>query len=120
MDVKIFAFGFFQLIVKDKNWESEMMEEDHPKALTSDLHVRHPTGLSLTILPHRNWAVIMGEPYEIQVDVLVDHHRMVFPEETVVELDIDPAYFRVDTSVKNGTWVAGLPIRVNTISYELC
>ncbi len=56
----------------------EDIEGEHPEALTAYIYVREPKFLSLTVKPYRNWALMIGEQYEISVDVYDSDNQKIF------------------------------------------
>lgn len=65
---KALAFGVAKVIVKDKN-RVDWLEDEQPESLTSHIYVREPKFLSIHVLPHRNWALVINQPYEVQVEI---------------------------------------------------
>jgi len=62
--------------VKDKN-NLEDIEGEHPEPLTAYIYVREPRFISLTIKPYKNWALMIGQQYEISVDVFDSDNQRI-------------------------------------------
>jgi len=60
-------YGETTVKVTDKNCQDEL--EEQSQELIARIYVREPKYLSLTIFPHKNWALVLGQVYEVQVDV---------------------------------------------------
>ena len=54
------------------------IEGEHPEALTAYIYVREPKFLSLTVKPYRNWALMIGQQYEVSVDVYDSDNMKIF------------------------------------------
>lgn len=62
------TYGETKILVKDKNCV-DGLEDEQPESLTSRIYVREPKFLSIHVLPYRNWALVINQPYEIQVEI---------------------------------------------------
>jgi len=51
--------------VRDKN----NLENELTDALTAYIYVREPKFLSFAVKPYQNWALMIGQPYTITVDI---------------------------------------------------
>jgi nuclear pore complex protein Nup210 len=69
-------YGEAKINVMDKNWVDEL--EEYSEALTAKIHVTEPKYLSLSVYPYKNWAVVMGNVYEVQVDVFNADNQKIF------------------------------------------
>jgi len=69
-------FGDTTISVTDKNCLDEL--EEQPEALTARFYVREPKYLSMSVFPYKNWALIMGKTYEIQVDVFDSKNQKLY------------------------------------------
>lgn len=69
-------YGEAKINVMDKNWIDEL--EEHSEALTAKIHVTEPKYLSLSVFPYKNWALVMGNVYEVQVDVYNVENQKIF------------------------------------------
>jgi nuclear pore complex protein Nup210 len=75
-EVTALEYGETAIKVTDKNCLDEL--EEQPEALTARIYVREPKYLSLTILPYKNWAIVLGQSYEIQVDVFDAKNQKIY------------------------------------------
>ena len=65
-----------------------------------------------SILPYKNWFVVVGDSYELVVDIFDEDNSKIFPSDNVVvEFEIDEEYFRVEGKVQNNTWHSGVPLK---------
>ena len=68
--------------------------------------------LPSSILPFKNWFVVVGDSYELVVDIFDADNSKIFPSDNVVmEFEIDKEYFRVERRVENNTWHLGIPLK---------
>lgn len=74
--IKGLEYGTAVINVMDKNWVDEL--EEHSEALTAKIHVTEPKYLSLSVLPYKNWALVMGNEYEVVVDVFNFENQKIF------------------------------------------
>lgn len=66
--VQALTYGETRITVKDRNC-ADGLEEEQPDQLTSRIYVREPKFLGIHVLPYRNWALVINQPYEIQVEI---------------------------------------------------
>ncbi|CAL8098880.1 unnamed protein product [Orchesella dallaii] len=110
-EIRALAYGESKILVKDKNCV-DGLEDEQPESLTSRIYVREPKFLSLHVMPYRNWALTINQPYEIHVEVYdAENQKITLGDNVFVETKFDPMYFRVDYSSPNGTYHYGLPIK---------
>ena len=65
-----------------------------------------------SILPFKNWFVVVGDSYELVVDIFDADNNKIFPSDNLVmEFEIDKEYFRVEGRVQNKTWHSGTPLK---------
>nr|CAD7454783.1 unnamed protein product [Timema tahoe] len=67
--------------------------------------------LTLSILPHRNWAMLVGEHYEIIVELFDKNNRKLHIGPNIeVWVEFPRKYFHVELSTKNNTHHYGWPL----------
>nr|CAD7195813.1 unnamed protein product [Timema douglasi] len=67
--------------------------------------------LTLSILPHRNWALLVGEHYEIIVELFDKNNRKLHIGPNIeVWVEFPRKYFHVELSTKNNTHHYGWPL----------
>jgi hypothetical protein len=74
--VTALEYGDAKISVKDKNWVDEL--EEHLDALTTKIHVTEPKYLSLSAYPYKHWALVMGNVYEVQVDIYNEENQKLY------------------------------------------
>lgn len=76
--IRALTYGDSKIMVKDTNcFGIEGMEDEQPESMTSRIYVREPKFLSLQVLPFRNWAVIINQPYEIEVEIFDSENQKI-------------------------------------------
>lgn len=99
--------GKTRVVLHDRNVDSENNAD--LKLPSTTISVVYPDSISLTILPNRNWAVLVGEKHEISVEIFAKNEHKIFVGlgcqfETVV----DETKFPVTTMSANGSWFVGI------------
>ncbi|KAK7861839.1 hypothetical protein R5R35_000596 [Gryllus longicercus] len=103
--------GKTRVVLHDRNIDES---EKVARIPTANLVVSEPAYLTLTILPHRNWAVLVGENYEIIVDVFDKDDNKLHVGDVEVTTLVPAEYFLVKNISKNGTYLYGEPLAVGT------
>ncbi|XP_067001569.2 nuclear pore membrane glycoprotein 210 [Anabrus simplex] len=100
------------VILHDRNMNENGSGIRFPTAL---LTVSNPAYLTLTILPHRNWAVIVGEHHEIVVEVYDSNdHKFYVGDKVEISLLIPAEYFEMKYITSNGTYCSGTTLQPGT------
>lgn len=96
--------GRTRVILHDRN-----VDEDEPglKFPSAIFNVVQPEYMSLTILPHKNWAVFLSEHHEIVAEVYSSNdHKVYLGPGVEVHTQIGDA-FHIDQRSVNGSWLYG-------------
>ncbi|CAG7817186.1 unnamed protein product [Allacma fusca] len=108
-------YGSSDIVVKDKNALSDTSDMEHPEGLIAHINVREPRFLSLSVTPFRNWALRIGQEYEINVDIYDEENQKIYVSDNIqVETTFDPFFFNVISSSANGTYHVGIPIKTGS------
>lgn len=99
-----------KIVLMDRNVISSIGNDIKPS--TATVYVSPAEQLTLSILPSRKWAVIVGQTYEIIVEIYDTEHRKMFIGDGVeVRTFIDEEHFKIENSSENGTYIYGTPIK---------
>ncbi|GFG29271.1 hypothetical protein Cfor_07948 [Coptotermes formosanus] len=104
--------GKTRVLLHDRNVDEREAGIRLPSAT---LTVSDPYYLTLAILPHRNWIVMVNEHYEIVVEVYDSgDHKFHVGDGVQVSASIPEQYFQVEYSTANNTHHYGQPVKVGT------
>ena len=105
------ALGATTVTLQDKNVDATVMDEGVRRP-SSELHVVVPDHITINIDPHKSWIVIVGNKYDIFVEVFdSDNHRLFPSENWVVKLEVESAFFKVSERAANGSFIQGTPVK---------
>ncbi|XP_046395888.1 nuclear pore membrane glycoprotein 210 [Ischnura elegans] len=99
--------GRTHVTLKDRYVDAAVQEGGGRGIPTAHLKVGLPASLSLSVLPHRNWALTLGKEYELSVEVLdVGGRRLMVPHDGPLHVatKVPTTIFSLSGSTKNGTW----------------
>ncbi|XP_071451891.1 nuclear pore membrane glycoprotein 210 [Hetaerina americana] len=100
--------GRTRVTLRDRYVDAVVQEGGSARGIpTAHLKVGLPASLSLSVLPHRNWALTLGNEYELSVEVLdVGGRRLMVPHDGPLHAatKVPAAIFQLSGSTKNGTW----------------
>ncbi|CAH1996561.1 unnamed protein product [Acanthoscelides obtectus] len=100
--------GNTRIVLRDKN-----VGKDDPlmKLPAANLHVVQPSYIVVNVLPHKNWAILLGDHHDIAVEVYSEtDHRIYIGGSVQVFIDVTPE-FRVTSRSANGSWITGYGIK---------
>lgn len=104
--------GKTRVLLHDRNVDEKEAGIRLPSAT---LTVCDPHYLTLAILPHRNWVLMVDEHYEIVVEIYAsDDHKFHIGDGVQVSALIPKEYFHVEYSTDNNTHHYGWPEKVGT------
>ena len=103
--------GECEIFLRDNN----VGKDDAVKSPSADLHVVNPSYITIDIEPYSNWNVIVGQDYNLIINVYdQQNHKLFSSSNLVAELEIEEGYFDVKQRASNGTWLTGQPLQVGT------
>ena len=104
------ALGATAVTLQDKNVDATV--DEGVRRPSSELHIVIPDHITINIDPHKSWIVIVGNKYEIFVEVFdSDNHRLFPSTNWVVKLEVDSAFFKVSERAANGSFIHGSPVK---------
>ncbi|XP_014480293.1 PREDICTED: nuclear pore membrane glycoprotein 210 isoform X2 [Dinoponera quadriceps] len=107
--------GRTKVFLHDKN-----VREEYSVILPSaTVNVHEVAKISLSVLPNRNWGLVLGHTHEIIVELYDSKdHKFYIGEGVDVLIKIDEQYFKSKFATQNGTYVVGVPITCGTMTVE--
>ncbi|XP_046623224.1 nuclear pore membrane glycoprotein 210 [Neodiprion virginianus] len=107
--------GKTKVLLYDRN-----VDEEYGIVLPSaTVNINEPAYITLTVLPHRNWGLILGHTHEIVAEIYDNKDRKYHIGEGVeVNVQIDEKYLNVGSRTQNGTHVVATPIAMGTTIVE--
>ncbi|XP_063241052.1 nuclear pore membrane glycoprotein 210-like [Bacillus rossius redtenbacheri] len=103
--------GKSRVLLHDRNVE----DKEIVKMPSVSITVVKPYSVSLAVLPHRNWALLVRENCQIVVEIYDrNDHKLHIGSKTQVAVEIPAEYFHVEESTKNKTHNSGWPVQVGT------
>ncbi|KAJ4448520.1 hypothetical protein ANN_10538, partial [Periplaneta americana] len=104
--------GKTKVLLHDRNVDEK---EAGIRVPAATLTVNDPCYLTLALLPHRNWILMIEEHYEIVVEAYdSDDHKFFIGDGVQVLVSIPEEYFHVHSSTVNNTHHFGWPVQVGT------
>lgn len=106
-----FAYGLktgrTKVFLHDKN-----VREEYPVILPSaTVNLHEVAYISLSVLPNRNWGLVLGHTHEIIVELYDNKdHKFHIGEGVEVSMKIDEQYFEPKSITQNGTYAVIVPI----------
>ncbi|KMQ97059.1 putative nuclear pore membrane glycoprotein 210 [Lasius niger] len=99
--------GRTKVFLHDKN-----VRDEYPVILPSaTVNVHEVSYISLSVLPNRNWGLVLGHTHEIIVELYDNKdHKFHLGEGVEVSMKIDEQYFEPKSITQNGTYAVVLPI----------
>ncbi|XP_011169055.1 nuclear pore membrane glycoprotein 210 [Solenopsis invicta] len=107
--------GRTKVLLHDKN-----VREEYPVILPSAMvNVHEVAYISLSVLPNRNWGLILGHAHEIVVELYDNKdHKFYIGEGVEVSMRIDEQYLEPKAITQNGTYAVVIPITCGTTIVE--
>lgn len=91
--------------------DNNVKEETGLKLPSATVHVQYPGRITLSLLPHRNWAVQLGDQHDIVVEVFTaDDHKIHLGEGVNLKTIVDEDYFSPAFISSNGSFLTGTAI----------
>lgn len=105
------ARGRTKISLHDKN-----VHEEYGVILpTASVSISDVAYITLTVLPHRSWSLILGQTHEIVVDFYDSRdHKFFIGEGAEVTLETEDQYFERKLTTQNGTYAIVVPIQMGT------
>ncbi|KAG5875314.1 hypothetical protein JTB14_016901 [Gonioctena quinquepunctata] len=100
--------GNTRIVLRDRN-----VGKGDPlmKLPAANFHVVEPNYLVLNILPHKNWAVLVGDYHDIVAELYSsDDHKLYIGESVQIYMDISPEFVVTSRSL-NGSWLTGYGVK---------
>ncbi|KAJ8968307.1 hypothetical protein NQ314_002368 [Rhamnusium bicolor] len=107
--------GKTRIVLRDRNVGKD---DTILKLPAATLHVVQPDYLVINVLPHKNWAILVGDHHDIVTEVYTsDDHRLYLGGSVQVFMEIAPE-FRVSSRSPNGSWVTGYGIKSSVVNVQ--
>lgn len=104
------AYCKTRIVLVDRNVVSSIGNDVKPS--TATISVALAEQLTLVLLPSKKWAVLVGQFYEIVVEIYdAEGRKMHIGDRVEVKSFIDEEYFKVERASPNGTYFYGTPIK---------
>ncbi|XP_075220860.1 nucleoporin 210 [Lycorma delicatula] len=101
--------GRTKIILRDRNVDITESDIHFPSA---SLTVTAPAYLALSLLPHRNWAVLVNQLCTIVVELFDrDNHKLVIGESTTLVTSVSNDMFELRDMNRNGSYLIGVAKR---------
>ncbi|CAH1116509.1 unnamed protein product [Phaedon cochleariae] len=100
--------GDTRIVLRDRN-----VGKDDPlmKLPAAHFHVVKPDYIVLNILPHKNWAVLVGDHHDIVAEIYSStDHKLYIGGSVQLYMDVSPE-FVVTSRSANGSWLTGYGIK---------
>ncbi|XP_028139589.1 nuclear pore membrane glycoprotein 210 [Diabrotica virgifera virgifera] len=73
----------------------------------ANMHVVKPDFMLLKILPHKNWAILVADHYEISAELYTaDDHKIYIGEAVLIHINLSLDFAIIERS-SNGSWLLG-------------
>ncbi|KAL0127413.1 hypothetical protein PUN28_005602 [Cardiocondyla obscurior] len=107
--------GRTKVFLHDKN-----VREEYPVILPSAMvNVHEVAYISLSVLPNRNWGLVLGHTHEIVVELYDSKdHKFHIGEGAEVSMKVDEQYLEAKSITQNGTYAVVIPITCGTTIVE--
>ncbi|XP_023018857.2 nucleoporin 210 [Leptinotarsa decemlineata] len=100
--------GDTRIVLRDRNVG---VNDPLMKLPAANFHVVKPDYLVLNILPHRNWAVLVGDHHDIVADLYSSSdHKLYVGGSVNIYMEVSPE-FLVNSRSPNGSWLTGYGIK---------
>ncbi|TGZ53948.1 nuclear pore membrane glycoprotein 210 [Temnothorax longispinosus] len=109
------TLGRTKVFLHDKN-----VREEYPVVLPSAIvNVHEVAYISLSVLPNRNWGLVLGHAHEIVVELYDSKdHKFHIGEGVEVSMKMDEQYLEPKSITQNGTYAVVIPITCGTTIVE--
>ncbi|XP_012277520.1 nuclear pore membrane glycoprotein 210 [Orussus abietinus] len=109
------AKGKTKVFLNDRN----VYEEYGVILPSATVHVNDVAYIRIAVLPNRNWALIVGQPHEIIVELFDDKdHKFHIGEGVEVNMEFEKQYIDTKFITQNGTYTIGVPLMPGTTLVE--
>lgn len=107
--------GRTKVFLHDKN-----VRDEYPVILPSAMvNVHEVAYISLSVLPNRNWGLVLGHAHEIVVELYDNKdHKFHIGEGVEVTMKIDEQYLEPKAITQNGTYAVVVPITCGITTVE--
>lgn len=85
------------------------------KSPSVQVFVQKPHNITLNIFPNNNWAIIVGDQYEITVEIYSKYRKLHQSERVQVCMNVSAGNFYVIEKSLNGSWLIGYGLRPGTV-----
>ncbi|CAG9763709.1 unnamed protein product [Ceutorhynchus assimilis] len=103
-NVNALKHGKTKIVLRDRN-----VDKNDPllKLPAATLHVVQPEYIVLNVLPHKNWAILVGQHHDIVADLYdSSDHKLFIGENVNLYLEVTPEFYTAAHTV-NGSWLTG-------------
>ncbi|XP_050315586.1 nuclear pore membrane glycoprotein 210 [Anthonomus grandis grandis] len=100
--------GKTRIVLRDRN-----VDKNDPllKLPAATFHVVQPEYIVLNVLPHKNWAILVGQHHDIVAEVYDgSDHKLYLGDAVKVHLEVTPEFYTGKQTV-NGSWLTGYGVR---------
>ncbi|KAH1015131.1 hypothetical protein HUJ05_012909 [Dendroctonus ponderosae] len=96
--------GKTRIVLRDRN-----VDKDDPllKLPAATLHVVEPDYIQLNVMPHKNWAILVGQHHDLTAEVYdSSNHKLFLGESVQMFLEVTPEFYTSSQTI-NGSWLTG-------------
>ncbi|ENN74710.1 hypothetical protein YQE_08827, partial [Dendroctonus ponderosae] len=96
--------GKTRIVLRDRN-----VDKDDPllKLPAATLHVVEPDYILLNVMPHKNWAILVGQHHDLTAEVYdSSNHKLFLGESVQMFLEVTPEFYTCSQTI-NGSWLTG-------------
>lgn len=100
--------GKTRIVLRDRN-----VNKNDPllKLPAATFHVVQPEYIVLNVLPHKNWAILVGQHHDIVADVFdSSDHKIYLGEAVRFSLEVTPEFY-TSSQTANGSWLTGYGVK---------
>ncbi|KAJ8960331.1 hypothetical protein NQ318_004065 [Aromia moschata] len=105
--------GKTRIVLRDKN-----VGKDDPalKLPAATMHVVRPDYLVINVLPHKNWAVMVGDHHDIVAELYSSSdHKLFIGTSVHINIEVAPEFTVISRTV-NGSWLTGYGIKSSIVN----
>ncbi|KAB0791745.1 hypothetical protein PPYR_03545 [Photinus pyralis] len=95
-------------------YDPNIPENENGKLPSCTVHVVEPAHMMLTILPYKNWAILLTEHHDIVAEVYTkDGHKLHLGDGVKIDIEVGSLFYVHERS-DNGSWLTGWAREVGT------
>ncbi|XP_066245926.1 nuclear pore membrane glycoprotein 210 [Euwallacea similis] len=107
-NVTALKLGKTRIVLRDRN-----VDKNDPllKLPAATFHVVQPEYIVLNVLPHKNWAILVGQHHDVIAEVYDSlDHKLFLGESARLYLEATPEFY-ITSQSSNGSWLTGYGVK---------